>query len=483
MIPFDDVKTNIYKWMSSARILSMLREKLGYGIDDKIYLIPKEDSTDKYLYDIFHKRFEETNKKYGDTQIDMEKNETEFFKDNVDRFFDHDMIHEKVALLCRNSKLLLFKKFQNKDNVGLSEQLFRNCWDNEYKCQMFREEVMVLFLERFLIPTLMNNYKKEDKSFDGFNKNTLHEKIIEIGIHLILNLSGSGHHFLRRYAIHHYTQIIMFNLFNIQELVYIALQITDVQIYDKKSDITVNHIKNNVEKFVDEIILNYIHYNKYYNYYVKSNSDLCNLNKELENDIFKNDVVFNKIIKFINGHEKNIYEYDNIYYAPKINLGIYSTHFQNCKLLSNDLDESDSNSDNFDDNSHLDIFKNRFNSVYMIFRIKQVDSNFKKRNTVTLVDGYYKKYEVYPVLASAKISIEFMTNDEINNIFSIRAKQQGFYTYYKSDSCEFGEEDINSFDVGYVNSYGDVPYCFHKLLEETFKKHLHETMSTSHSNN
>ena len=57
-----------------------------------------DGSYNDFLRELFQKRFEETNKRIGDTVNDLAKpgmTKAEFFNDNVERFVEHDEIHEK----------------------------------------------------------------------------------------------------------------------------------------------------------------------------------------------------------------------------------------------------------------------------------------------------------------------------------------------------------------------------------------------------
>jgi hypothetical protein len=251
IIPYSDLSENIKIWESQYSKYITLREAVGYSIDNSLY-----NKSDGDLYKIFHMRFHETNQKYKDTDIDMNKSENEFFKDNVERYFDHDFIHSQVALMLRGEHILLFSKFQKDGSVAIDEEKFTKA-DNSTKIKMFQEEITVLFLERYIIPTLINNYKNQDKKFTGFDENFMKFKLKEICLHLILNLSGSEHHFLRRYGINHYRQIMDINCFNIEKIVNLALNITRIERHIDEIIIDPSNM-NNVELFLDKLIMNHI---------------------------------------------------------------------------------------------------------------------------------------------------------------------------------------------------------------------------------
>jgi hypothetical protein len=114
----------------------------------------------------------------------------------------------------------------------------------------------------------------------------------------------------------------------------------------------------------------------------------------------------------------------------------------------------------------------KHSEIYVIFTIKDI----KSVSTVNKIKEIYVRYDsvekIYSINANTQIEIEYMSINEVNNKFSLKAVQNGIMTYYKSSDCEFGNKDITEQDFGYINTYGDVPQCFHKLLENTFKTFL-----------
>lgn len=457
IIPYANLEENIKIWENHYLKYIQLRENVGYQIDKILY----DSDSNNYLNKIFHMRFNETNQKYRDTNIDMNKSENEFFKDNVERYFDHDFIHAEVALMLRGEHILLFSKFQKEGSIALDEEKFTKA-DNDLKIKMFQEEIIVLFLERFIIPTLINNYKIPQKKFTGFDEKFMKFKLKELSLHLILNLSGKDHHFLRRYGINHYRQIMDYKSFSIEQIVNLGLGLTKIERHIEDIVIDFNCM-NDVELFLDKIILNHIEKSKqYYKIRIDLNKHekifVSEIEKELKLPIFKDDKIFNKIVNYMKKYEKNIYTENNIYYGPITNIGVYSTNFINS--IRNE--------------SYFTIEKH--SEIYVIFTIKDIKSQ-SLVNKIKEVNVYDSVESIYSINANTEIEIEYMSINEVNNKFSLKAIQNGIMTYYKSNGCEFGDQIIKKQDIGYMNTYGDIPQCFHKLLENTFKTYLSEQIN------
>jgi hypothetical protein len=467
IIPYASLKENIKIWENHYSKYINLREKVGYEID-KILYNSNQNNQNNHLNKIFHMRFNESNQKYRDTDIDMDKSENEFFKDNVERYFDHDFIHAQVALMLRGEESLLFSKFQKEGTVALDEDKFTKA-DNNLKIKMFQEEITVLFLERYIIPTLINNYKIPQKKFTGFEEKFMKFKLKELSLHLILNLSGKDHYFLRRYGINHYRKIMDYNSFNIEQIVNLALSLTKIERHIEDIVIDFNCM-NDVEVFLDKIILNHIEKSKQYRkILIESNKNenilISEIEKEKNLPMFKDDKIFNKIVNYMKKYEKEIYTENNIYYGPITNIGVYSTNFIN----------SIPNESYFATEKSTDI--------YVIFTIKDIKSNSTLKKIKEIDVRYEAVEKIYSILANTQIEIEYMSINEVNNKFSLKAIQNGIMTYYKSSSCSFGDQDITAQDFGYMNTYGDVPQCFHKLLENTFKRFLSNEINNSNAGN
>jgi hypothetical protein len=212
------------------------------------------------LIQIYMIRFDETVKKVGDTKINMRQNSYHFFRDKVVRYFDHDFLHVRVAHMERKTNELLFTRLLVPDTVELSKDKFNEMFKAD-QIQMIREEIMVLFLERVIIPILMEEYKDSKLNplklkplkFQGLNYKWLNTKLEELIVHYITNMTGSGHYWLRQYCINNSKHLLQLERYKISELEKLACQICDIKY---------NNIKQN-----DNIIQNKPVYKRKYIYY------------------------------------------------------------------------------------------------------------------------------------------------------------------------------------------------------------------------
>lgn len=120
-------------WDKTMFDLTFLREKGARVEDEELY---------KLLY-------KDCAARYGKKQVFLNKENNEFFDDGVPRIYEHDSIHEAVA----NYERPLYFKIK-KDEA--SAQTFRELFDllsREDKIKLCLEEIHVVALERFLIPS------------------------------------------------------------------------------------------------------------------------------------------------------------------------------------------------------------------------------------------------------------------------------------------------------------------------------------------
>jgi len=203
---------NVAEWRKHMRMYLWMRDKLGYERMDKIthgsyrtsVKSKNETLLEYWCRMIYVDSFNKTNKRVGDTMNSLDKSEDKFFTDNTVRYIDHDKLHEQVAVMCRDTKELLFKKFQKYDfTVDMDEELFLAAPFNE-QVQTIREEIIVLMLERKIIPELVKSYKENSAKYVGFDKKYREDQMLELSAHFICNLCGQGDHWLRRWCIDHY---------------------------------------------------------------------------------------------------------------------------------------------------------------------------------------------------------------------------------------------------------------------------------------
>lgn len=98
------------------------------------------------LHDVCYAEWE---KRKGKKKVNLNQDKEEFFNGNVRRIYDHDSIHASVAF---NSDPMYMRILVDGEEVKTSKQKFFSLTHNE-KVQLVREEVMVLSLERDLIPS------------------------------------------------------------------------------------------------------------------------------------------------------------------------------------------------------------------------------------------------------------------------------------------------------------------------------------------
>ena len=109
--------------------------------------------------------------------------------------------------------------------------------DKNTQIQTIREEIMVLFLERKLIP-IMVKYKDQNRPYKSLLKKYRNEQMLEIIAHFITNLCGQGHSWLRTWCIDHVYSFTNLKSYNHKGNEDIAKSITKVDMvttYDEKT--------------------------------------------------------------------------------------------------------------------------------------------------------------------------------------------------------------------------------------------------------
>lgn len=199
-----DFTTNIEIWHKNVKQYLQLRNNndMHYKILDNI--IYNNDKTPSYeiIRQVFYAGFDEINKSIGDTHVSLDEEKDKFFDDKVERFYDHDKLHVLVAKANRDESEPIYLKYQDSNSVNLNKDKFMV--DNVTNhINMFNEEIMVLLLERKLLPTIINCYAKVAKPYDGYNKIRFEADVKEIVANYACNLCGNGHSWLRTYVIDH----------------------------------------------------------------------------------------------------------------------------------------------------------------------------------------------------------------------------------------------------------------------------------------
>ena len=289
--------SNAKIWYKQMEHYSWMRDKLGYTKMDKILYGEEKrgnplgvDDSDNYLdklmKTVFIKRFDETNKRVGDTKLTMDKSVSSFFEDNVERFIEHDKLHIKIAKICRNEDFELFVKFQkDKNNAMLDYDLFFN-GDNKDRYQMLREEIIVLFLERKILPELIVCHKRNRKAFVGFDFDVKKSEFREIVGHFVTNLCDNGHSWLRQYCLDHFAMYSDYNSYNMDQFYKLALDISGIN--------------------SDDILITYSDIKPLSDTFIRKFKELLRKSKKI--DVHFTGYYCNKLSFFSNKRDKNVHE-------------------------------------------------------------------------------------------------------------------------------------------------------------------------------
>lgn len=182
------VKHDTDRWIHQVRMLTLLRTQVGSSIDNILFDDLALNARERQLKEIFTLRFDETNLRIGDSKIDFSKAPEEFFKDNVKRKYNHDDLHLEVASALRGTTDLLYTPLIIPGSSELDQSKFE-LLSRDAQFDLIKEEIIVLGLERNLIPALESNIKID-----------IGQSLNEIAAHYI-TLTGNGLYWLRQYCI------------------------------------------------------------------------------------------------------------------------------------------------------------------------------------------------------------------------------------------------------------------------------------------
>lgn len=127
-------------------------------------------SFSKNVQEFYEDLYEETTSKYPDKTPSLNKTKDDFFDDYVEKHFEHDWLHLQMAHYDRP----LYERCQRRGKVYCHQDLWNQLSFND-KCNMVREEALVIGLERILIPKW-----KEGKPPAAFYKNAFMYAIMRI---------------------------------------------------------------------------------------------------------------------------------------------------------------------------------------------------------------------------------------------------------------------------------------------------------------
>lgn len=460
IIPYTQVLTNnIDIWFKNMLDYDYLREicaptfyinykeNRNYKLLDKIFyseMNNEEDRNDinKTARKIFFDSFDQINKNYGDTNISLDKTDDEFFSDNVIRYYDHDIVHKLVAKYNRNSDELIFERYQKNSLVSLDKDLFfaDNLSDH---IEMFREEIMVLMLERKMIPIVVGNYMTTDNKYYGYDKKKFKYEIREIIANFATNLCGNGHSWLRNYVLDHlkllqnYDVNILDNI--IAELTGITIHVPDLskqKINIDKSTILI-FFKNRVNSVCDN--------SKFYQCLPLDSFN--NLNKEIIDSV----LVKNETTKLIVGNE------DKILHLPFDEQFIDLKNYMNDNYISTRCYELD----------HIIVIYNTYLNFGFAFYI---ENNVKYNMVFSFNCGLESECE-----SQIRVGAYWMTNIDGNNV-DIGGKIA--HGYVDATNYYYYSKGINGYCGGMkearqggriaqtktLNYYGDLPHILNIII-------------------
>lgn len=286
--PYHQKQTiDVEKWLRSCFIYNTLRNKV---VSNEI--VKSFEELDRLLYDettnhlspiesavgeLYRLGFEEVNNRLGDTENDLTKKTEDFFNDTVPRKIDHDKLHVLIAKKIYNREPL-FTKFQiSKESVEMDKNLFLSADKND-KISVIVEEVLVLLVERSLIPWLDVIVKKFEKDrsekenairllggtnlgirnldealqilqlskpqFEGWTDFQLEENWRTVLSHFVTNLCGSGPNaWLRNYCIDHMDIFREKTLYPLKQASMIAAEIMSINFTPQTKPYDITPIK------------------------------------------------------------------------------------------------------------------------------------------------------------------------------------------------------------------------------------------------
>lgn len=120
------------KWNKHKSDILTLKMKYGASLDEKLF----DTLVDFWKVEIDDKWY-----------LSLNKNKDEFFNDNVEYVFDHDLLHELVA---HPNQPMYTKCLKENYDVLIDKKLFDKL-SFDQQIRMFREEISVIAIERWLV--------------------------------------------------------------------------------------------------------------------------------------------------------------------------------------------------------------------------------------------------------------------------------------------------------------------------------------------
>lgn len=449
---------NVKIWMKHMSFYKKIRDCLSYNHLDSIlyreYLGDWRDCTgngslDDLMRNIYQMRFNETNKRIGDTVISLDKSEKDFFKDNVERFVDHDELHSQVGISFRENPEPLFKKYQtDPSKVDLDREVFIKASQME-RIEILREEIMVLLLERKWIPEVIKCYKEAKIPYVDYDLKEKAEELVEVGANYITNLCGQGDAWLRRFCLDHSHLLLDAKMYDFDKLKELTLKVTK---YESKCE----EIK---DKDLLKKIAEYEGLNKEYIEFFLNMIDKSNFKepvKEYEYFYFNNNVP-TTTINFVSPEEIKWYDKDvkfkRLSLGPETNKTIMAIvhHFQNDYNLGVEIN---------DDSFTIYNLVNNIGIYYNTDTIKVFTLTMKMNNDTDVHN--YKKFQIEGSY------IDMFGSDRIDFANKFIRKCKSYY--YHSDDCT--EQLPNHVKTKFLANYGSAPDFMKKILEVIARRYL-----------
>jgi|GEM_PF-4208936 len=211
---FVDQGSNIEVWLRWMDNYSTARLSDYKSLDAAI-------ESDPVVNRIYNLQFDYVTESLGDT-FSMEKTDDEFFSDNVERLLPHDDVHKAVAQINRRTDGPLFPKFLvSPGSAKMSETLFREA-DRTEQINTIKEEIMVLWLERIMLPLVMDCDGKPLEIEPFLESSDKGGTLRDLMVHFVTNLCDNGHSWLRQWCIDHWKLFSELEDYPIDQLVNFA---------------------------------------------------------------------------------------------------------------------------------------------------------------------------------------------------------------------------------------------------------------------
>lgn len=308
-----------HKWHSYMRHFTILRSLPSNSDIVKEYDEYFESGGTKNVsnyFDVFKSGFDFVNAKVGDNAIDMNKPDSEFFEDNVKRYVDHDLLHVFTANHFSGTETPYYTLAKIEGIAAMDREKF-NSLSPKIKMSIIREEVVVLLMERKILPTLIEIL---EGNIDIYCEKYFERDLADVVANFATNLCGGGISWLRWYALTHYDTMIKINQKHVENLVMKVLNNINIK-YKTSNDIMLNHNLQDCAKQIEELYTKDVHFGS--NIHVKFNISKEKWDKLMQL-YFDGDVVYYK--KYDNECHYNQY----IRVIARINPGyMLITHINN----------------------------------------------------------------------------------------------------------------------------------------------------------